>query len=260
MEGAGRTMKSYESPNGNAFAEREDDLQSTPREQSAMLAVVNYVHQAISEGRLLPGQRVRERELAEACSVSRSAVREALRTLATEGTLTVTHGRGATVRQYTREEFWANHQIREVLEGLAAYHAACRIDDVRFHPELTEIISRLDDCAARDDREAYLQANYEFHDLIVRMSGNPFIQDHLDRTLTMPLRSQAARFASEDSVQRSHIEHQAVIDAILAGDPIAAERAMRRHIIGTRKTILAIADSLFQPLGGKPSATEPVDG
>lgn len=167
--------------------------------------------------------------------------------LVAEGTLMREHGHSAVVRQFTREEVWAHHQIREALEGLAAGLAASRHDQVRYHQALRGIGSALREHAAAGDGEAYLEANYLFHALVVEMSANPFIQTHINLTHATQLRMQAARFIDREGMKSSLKEHEAIIAAILEGNPQLAESTMRAHIRGTRRTFIDMPDTLFRP-------------
>jgi DNA-binding GntR family transcriptional regulator len=217
----------------------------TSEASSTTDAVLQFIKDGIRTGRFAPGQRLRERELVEGCSVSRSAVREALRTLAADGTIIIEHRRSAVVRQFTREEVWAQHQIREVLEGLAASLAAGRATVSGSGQDLLTLEREMTQAMTRVDVPHYWRLNIELHRLIVRMSGNASIQEHLDRAMTTQVRLQAARFMDETWMQRSHAEHTAIVYAILSGDSSEAEAAMRRHIRGTRRGVLEMPEHIF---------------
>ena len=84
------------------------------------------IRDAIVDGRLEPGRRLKEEELARELGISRTPVREALLVLQTEGLLDVAPNRGATVRAYAAEDLDDLYQLRAVLEGFAARRAATR--------------------------------------------------------------------------------------------------------------------------------------
>lgn len=214
---------------------------------SAKYTVLNYIRTGIRQGLFKPGQPILERELAEACPASRTAIREALAALVADRTLVREHGHSPVVRQFTREEVLAHHQIREALEGMAAGLAAMRHDQAKFHPALREIAAKLEQTAAAGDIESYLQANNEFHALIIEMSGNPFIQVHIDDSFVTQLRMQGARFMNHESVRTSEEDHRDILDAILRADVAGAEAAMRSHIRGTKRIVFDIPDTLFRP-------------
>ncbi|VFU16612.1 GntR family transcriptional regulator [Methylocella tundrae] len=213
--------------------------------QPASAHVVNVIKAGIRDGRFAPGQRLIEKELIEECGVGRGSIREALRLLLADGTITIELHRGAAIRRFTREEVWARHQIREVLEGLAASLAAANIATTPYRAEFLDMDKALTAAVERDDRPHYLQLNYRFHEIVVLMSGNPELQSHIDRTQTNPLRLHAARFMTAKGMRRSTNEHRLIIDAILVGDPEAAEAAMKAHIRGTRRTFVEMPDHIF---------------
>lgn len=230
-----------------------DKLDIRQPSASATQTVLDYVRNGISRGDLEPGQRVRERELAERCEVSRSAIREALRTLVAEGTLHRETGHSATVRRYTLDEVWCYNQIREALEGLAA-NLAARRDEVQYHSQLYQIDEGLCACVARDDVDGYLELNDELHSLIQEMSGNKFIRKHLDAVETKQLRMQSERFWDHDGMHRTLPEHREIIAAILNGDALAAEAAMRNHIRSNRQIFLHIPSEILHASPKKPAA------
>jgi len=212
---------------------------------SATNAVLQFIRHGIRSGELEPGKRLLERELIDRCSVSRSAVREALRTLAADGTIQVEMHRGAVVRRFTREEMWAHHQIREVLEGLAASLAANRVEQKGYAMKLMALSRAMAAAVEEEDPVRYLKLNDELHRTIVAMSGNPSLGDHLERTVTTQLRQQASRLLDIERMKRSHGEHAAIIEAILSGDSAGAEAAMRRHIRSARRNVALMPDSSF---------------
>jgi DNA-binding GntR family transcriptional regulator len=225
-------------------------------------AVLQFIRDGIRTGCFVPGQRLRERELIEECSVSRGAIREALRTLAADGTIVMEHRRSAVVRQFTREEVWAQHQIREVLEGLGAALAAGRVGASVSEEPLLTLERELTQAVNRADVQRYFMLNSELHRLIVQMSGNASIQEHLDSAMTTQIRLQAAQFIDEKWMLRSHAEHCAIVHAILNADSQEAEAAMRRHIRGTRRAVHDVPETIFakvQPAVAHERAGKSVD-
>ena len=222
-----------------------NDMLLDVAERSATDVVVKYVRNAIRRGDLLPGQRVRERDLSDGCGVGRSAVREALMMLVAEGTLVREPGHSAVVRRFTLEEVWAHHQIREALEGLAVRLSAARPDQARFHEKLRRIGLRIKAAAEADDKEGFLEANSDFHSALLDMSGNRFIQSHVDLTRASQLRLQSGRFLDRAGMERSHREHEEIILAVLSGDPDFAEAKMREHIRGTRRIFLQMGEAFY---------------
>src|SRR5918994_7649165 len=105
---------------------------SPPLSRSASAAASEVIREAIIDGRLAPGQRLKEEELARELGMSRTPVREALLMLQSEGLVESIPRRGATVRSYAVGDLDDVYQLRALLEGYAARRAAGRIsaDDV----------------------------------------------------------------------------------------------------------------------------------
>src|SRR2546429_295825 len=98
-----------------------------PLARNASLAATELIRDAIIDGRLSPGRRLKEEELARELGISRTPIREALLILQSEGLVEATPNRGATVRAHTVDDLDDLYQLRALLEGHAARRAAARI-------------------------------------------------------------------------------------------------------------------------------------
>src|SRR5437867_1687707 len=99
--------------------------------RNASVAATELIREAIVDGRLEPGQRLKEEELARELGISRTPIREALLMLQAEGLVDAVPNRGAMVRVHTPEDLDDLYQLRALLEGYAARRAALRISDER---------------------------------------------------------------------------------------------------------------------------------
>ena len=209
----------------------------------------------LSSGVLRPGDRLPpERELAQQLNVGRTTVREALKLLTLCGLLEAKRGDGT----YVRQEFtsFLSHQIEwpvllsihevdmiaEVREGLEV--KAARLAAERANPEEIEkigVFRQLLDIQGRDiDRETEL--DLEFHHAIANASHNELLC-RLMLSLQNILRQYVALSNQmTDVLETTVAEHQTVYDAIAAGDPDAAERAMMDHLASSRTWILSAID------------------
>ena len=187
------------------------------------------LREAIVNGRFQPSERLIEVEVARELGVGRSAVRTALARLEHEGLVEHERHRGARVRLVGAQEAVEILETRAVLEGLAARYAAenATPDDVRaLRAILGEMRRRLDagDLLGASDENAVL------HGRILEISGHATAA-----RLIATLKSQLVRFQYRTIMlpgrsEHSFGEHRAIIGAIEAGDPDAAERAMRVHL------------------------------
>ena len=98
-----------------------------PLVRNASAAATELIRQAIVDGRLPPGQRLKEEELARELGISRTPVREALLILQTEGLVDAAPNRGAVVRSHDADDLEDLYQLRALLEGYAARRAAANI-------------------------------------------------------------------------------------------------------------------------------------
>jgi DNA-binding GntR family transcriptional regulator len=183
----------------------------------------------IVAGRLLPNQRLVEADLTQRLGVGRAAVRTALVRLAHEGLVELEPHRGARVRRVAVAEAVEILQARAVLEGLAVRRAArhATAEDV---VELRAILAEMRRLLDAGDLVAASDTNAVLHKRLREIGGH----DTANR-LIAGLRSQLVRFAYRTILvpgrsERSFAEHTAIVDAIAAGDPRAAEDAMRIHL------------------------------
>ena len=182
----------------------------------------------IVDGRLAPGARVGQAELADALGISRGSVREALRRLAGDGLVAFEVNRGFFVANVGLEGVLARLEARLVIEPAVARLAAARRDDDDLDA-LRKAVS--DERAARTAAAAH-DASRAFHaalfaatrnDALVRTFDSLWIAD-VGRRLLASRRSQPAW--QESDVE----EHDNLFEAIEAGDGDLAERLMRGHV------------------------------
>ena len=188
------------------------------------------IEEEIATGRLPPGVRLDETELAARFGVSRTPVREALRLLVGEGLLENRRHRGSVVAQLTPHRLVEMFEVMAELEAMCARLAARRMTD----GELATLQASHDACrvAARArDSDAYFYANEEFHFAIYAGSHNTFLAEQaagLQRKLR-PYRRLQLRV--RDRLRRSFEEHQGIVDALRAGDGTAAADRLRHHVV-----------------------------
>jgi DNA-binding GntR family transcriptional regulator len=187
------------------------------------------LREAIVSGRLQPNQRLVETELGEELGVGRSAIRTALARLDQEGLVEHERNRGARVRLVEEDEAVEILEARAALEGLAARHAALARSEEDV-AGLREILAGMRELLAEGDLLAASDRNALLHRRIVAASGHATAA-----RLIAGLSSQLVRFQYRTIMlpgrrDRSYEEHEAIVEAIVAGDPDAAETAMRRHL------------------------------
>lgn len=214
-------------------------LADPPREgDQAKRRAIGSLRDAIMNGDMVPGQRLVEAEIAEMLRVTRASVRAALIDLSAEGLVERVPNRGARVRAVSVEEAVAITECRMALEGLCAAKAAERATDAQVR-RLTAIGERMSRAVGGGVPLEYSALNRELHMLVHEISGQAVAADLLRR-----LNAQIVRHQFRLSLRpgRPHVslpEHLAIIDAIVARDPGAAEAAARRHL---RSVIAALQE------------------
>lgn len=191
--------------------------------------VRDHLRGEILSNRLSPGTHLQEEVVAEQLGISRAPVREALRLLAAEDLVAIAPRRGAVVKSLSPMEFLAAYQVREALEMLAIRLAVPRFtsDDIQSLRALHRQMSAL---AERGDIEGFFQANAAFHALILERSGNDRL-DAIYRQLMNQMRRYRMRSLSlRGGIERSLMEHAAIIDAVERRDTQAAVGLLSEHI------------------------------
>lgn len=188
----------------------------------------------ISDGRLRPGDRIFEQELAIEFGVSRVPVREAIRMLQSAGMVEVRpRRRGVFVRSLDRQQLEELFDVREALEALAAKLAAERSDSADVE-QLGELTTRAREALDSADTDAMSEANTGFHDTLVGMSRNELLASMLE-----PLHGRlAALFRLNLEPERVCAEHEELYAAIAAGDADRASELARRHVRASREMVL----------------------
>lgn len=226
------------------------EAHAAPPLRSAVEAVVHSIKAGLSEGRIVPGQRLVEPDLVAALGVSRNSVREGLQRLAAEGVVELERFRGARVRRLSREDVLELNLVREVLEGAAAREAARRVD-AAGRARLAAIEEDWDRTSAATTSEQrrgqlYGKYNQAFHDLVIELSGQRHLRTFIAQTQLALIRLEFSQLLGQPAeIERSRAQHRGIVEAILAGDGAAAERRMRAHVHSTAERILTAPQDYF---------------
>ncbi|RXS64534.1 GntR family transcriptional regulator [Streptomyces sioyaensis] len=181
----------------------------------------------IVSGALAPGSRLIEEILAARYGVSRVPIREALRTLQSEGFVTTRHHAGACVAEPTEQEAADLLDVRALLEPLGAARAAARRSPA--HLKVLRGLVRLGRERARHGNPADLQQLDDwFHETLAQAVGSP----SLTALLTQLRRKIEWMYAVEPPARagESWDEHGAVLDAVARGDAERARALMAAHV------------------------------
>lgn len=191
--------------------------------QTAYQAIFNE----ITSGKLTPGDRLRETELAERIGLSRTPVREAIKRLEAEGVVAHKPQVGAVIKKLNQQEIVELYEMRIMLETSASSMAAKHASEAETRTLDTLNRKMLE---AKSNSYKVAELNRQFHICIVNAARNRYLASSYNNlstilvilghtTLTTPLR-----------VETVFIQHQTIIDALIKGDKSEASGAMTKHM------------------------------
>lgn len=212
--------------------------QSAPLVRNASVAATDVIREAIIDGRLAPGERLKEVELANELGISRTPVREALLVLQTEGLVEAVPNRGATVRTHTAEDLDDLYQLRALLEGYAARRAATRITQDVVDRLLTSC-ERFDGLQDDHDLRDLVTENVLFHSTILETAGSDRLTSMVRKVIELPLVYKSYIWYSPDQRRISGHYHRQIVNALAAGDAERAELIMKEHVYEARDLLVA---------------------
>lgn len=207
--------------------------------------VVRSLRHEIYSGLRLPRERLVENALAEAFSVSRMVVRQALSQLQTEGLVEIAPYKGAMVASISRDRIYENYQVLSMMEGFAALLATEHLSD-RDLEKLRGLVDKQRHIK-QDNVRQWQKLNQEFHRAINLRCGNrrliELIRQHVQFTtywflvLSVPGR-----------IPRNIEEHVAIIEAFSRRNGELARNLMERHILGAAEYLVQHLQKA-QPVG-----------
>lgn len=183
------------------------------------------------------GEILTELKLVEQLGVSRTPIREALRRLEQER-LIAESGKGSVVLGITMEDLIDLMDVRQRIEGLAAYHATKNLTDAS-REELQHISELQDFYFAKQDIENLRKMDDKFHNAIYHLTNRPVLRDTL-----VPLHRKSQRYRKISIEDKSRLsesikEHKAICNAILSGDADLAAELITAHIQRAKENMIA---------------------
>ena len=211
--------------------------------------IVQQIEESILQGALKPGDQLpAERELAEQFGVSRTAVREAVKALREKGLVEAYSGRGTFVTDGTSQAIrqsldlmikigqpdGSTHlaELRAILEPEIAALAATRAEE-QYVTTMRDAVAVMD--RARQDPDAYIEADLDFHLALAEAAANPLILSLIDSIVGL-LREQRMRiFKVDGGPERGQFHHKRILEAIEQRNAEKAREAMRAHLQQVRQ-------------------------
>ncbi len=213
--------------------------------------IVQQIEESILNGQLKPGDQLpAERELAQQFGVSRPTVREAVKALREKGLVEAYSGKGTFVTNGTSQAIRQSLdlmvkigqpdglvslvEVREILEPEIAARAATRVEEQDL-ASMREAIAIMD--RSRQDPDAFIEADLDFHLALAEAAGNPIILSLIDSIVGVLWEQRMRIFGVQGGPQRGQYHHKRILDAIKRHDPEAARQAMRAHLQQVREEV-----------------------
>jgi DNA-binding GntR family transcriptional regulator len=205
--------------------------------------VAQRLRQLLVEGRIEPGAKLNERQLAEQLStkaqpISRTPLREAIRMLAAEGLVELLPNRGAIAVALSEQDVMHTFEVVAGLEGLSGELAAQRITSAEL-AELRAMHFEMLAAFERRDLSAYYALNAKIHQAINHAAKNPVLTATYNQ---VNARLQALRFRTnqnEDKWKAAIKEHESMLKALAAHDAAAMRAVVMTHLFNKRDVVIA---------------------
>ena len=221
------------------------DVISIPR-AALHQQVTQRLRQMLVEGRIAPGAKLNERELAQVLQVSRTPLREAIKMLAAEGLVELVPNRGAIAVALGEADVLHTFEVMAGLEGLSGELAAQRITQAEL-AEIRAMQFEMMGAYTRSDLSNYYRINAMIHSAINAAAKNPVLTSTYNQ---VNARLQALRFRSNQNGakwKRAVKEHEKMVEALSARDGAALRTLLQQHLYNKRD---AVIDQLREAAAG----------
>jgi len=204
-------------------------------QSSSLTSVVQQeIERRILRGELAPGAKLIEAALAEALGVSRGPVREAFRMLEEAGLVRQEKNRGVFVRSIPLDEAMEIFDLRAMMDESVGRSLAASITPEQLR-QVRAMVEAMEKAVKAGDVDSYHLLNLEFHDTLVAFSGNRKLTALYRRLINELSLFRRMNLADAKLLPISASEHRAIVKAIASGDPDAAGRAMRQHVMDSKQ-------------------------
>lgn len=191
----------------------------------------------ILTGAIVPGTRMMEVELAEEMGVSRTPIREAIRKLEKEHLVTIEPRRGAYASMISTEDMVEILEVRQDLEGLAAFYAASRMKPEQME-ELRSEHALYNEAVEKGDMQAMIHHDTRFHRIIVDSCHNKILVQMIEQLQELVLRFRYIYYDNFKRAENMPEEHEMILNAIASGDADEARAAADVHIDRLKELVI----------------------
>ena len=204
--------------------------------------LVEQVHEAIlleiSSGKLAPGSRIIQEQIASELGVSRQPVQQALLLLRNQGVLSDAPGRGLIVAPLDPDHIRHMYDVRAVIEGLAFRKAALNNADLAKR-DGPAFITKGRQAAQTGSVSEMISADMAFHHFVYTLSENLLVAPAMDTHWTYTQRVMGEVLMLDEKPRDIWDQHEALLQFIITGDGESAEAYAREHILAAADFIIA---------------------
>lgn len=191
----------------------------------------------ILTGKIVPGTRLMEVELAADMGVSRTPIREAIRKLEKEGLVTIEPRRGAYASQISVKDMVDILEVRQDMEGLAAYFASSRMTEEQM-ADLKRTSDSYNRAVAEGDMDSMIAYDTRFHRIIVESCNNSILVHMIEQLQELVLRFRYIYYDDFRRAENMPEEHRQILEAIRDGRAEDARAAADIHIDRLKEMVI----------------------
>jgi DNA-binding GntR family transcriptional regulator len=210
-----------------------------PQPTSLRKHVEGVLRRAIVTGELAPGQHLVDRALCDSLNVSRTVIREAQRSLETEGLVVIHPNRGCFVRSVTANDAAYIYEVRAALEPLAGQAFALRASDAEIE-ELKEVFEEFRLVAKTAEKEKLGEIKDRFYGVLLRGGKNPFVGKMMQLVLNQVGQYRSTSMSSPGRLPNTLKEMQEIVESVSRRDAEAAWKACLKHVREAEKSALKV--------------------
>lgn len=212
-----------------------------PQPTSLRKHVEEVLRRAIVTGELAPGQHLVDRALCDSLNVSRTVIREAQRSLETEGLVVIHPNRGCFVRSVTANDAAYIYEVRAALEPLAGQAFALRASDGEIE-ELKKVFEEFRGVAKTNEKAKLGEIKDRFYGVLLRGGKNPFVGKMMQLVLNQVGQYRATSMSTPGRLPDTLKEMQEIVDAVSRRDAEAAWKACLKHVREAEKSALKVLE------------------
>lgn len=221
---------------------RKNMISKLPEVKSLSERAFEELRSAILAGKIPPGTRLVERTLAESMGISRTPVHDALNSLVAKRLVKKLPNKGFVVARLEKKDIVQLYTLRLHLETLAVQWALPNLT-AGILENLRKNVKRMEACAHHTDMECIIEANVEFHRIILSAADSSILTGFIEQVQSNARLFRIRSVNTPNRIPRVIEEHRNIIDALERRDETAAGECIRIHLGNALNSILATLDS-----------------